>query len=119
MSKSQAHGIAGLLDRILTASNAQLPQPPGTRTSTSSCRPESVGSHPARRLPMNARRGRPLGKPSTPQAAKEKVTLRITATLIAVYRDWSWEAHSQLSQLVEQALADYHDRRRSQRRSAR
>ena len=45
---------------------------------------------------------------------KEKVTLRITSTLVASYRDWSWEARSQLSQLVERALADYHEQHRSQ-----
>ena len=36
---------------------------------------------------------------------KEKVTLRIPNDLIAEYRDWSWEARSQLSELVEQALS--------------
>jgi len=50
---------------------------------------------------------------------KEKVTLRITSTLVASYRDWSWEVRSQLSQLVERALAEYHQQHRSQQRASR
>lgn len=38
--------------------------------------------------------------------------MRIATDLIATYRDWSWEARSQLSHLVEQALTDYKARHR-------
>ena len=39
--------------------------------------------------------------------------MRIATDVIAAYRDWSWEARSQLSHLVEQALTDYEARHRS------
>ncbi len=38
-------------------------------------------------------------------------TLRIARDLIAEYRDWSWEARCQLSELVERALATYRELR--------
>ena len=38
--------------------------------------------------------------------------MRIATDLIATYREWSWEARSQLSHLVEQALTDYQARHR-------
>ncbi len=36
--------------------------------------------------------------------------MRVATELIASYREWSWEARSQLSDLVEQALRDYQER---------
>ena len=39
--------------------------------------------------------------------SKQKVTLRVPSELIDEYRDWSWEARCQLSELVEQALLTY------------
>jgi hypothetical protein len=32
--------------------------------------------------------------------------------LVASYRDWSWEARSQFSHLIEKALTDYYQRQR-------
>ena len=40
---------------------------------------------------------------------KEKVTVGISSTLIADYREWTWEARCQLRHLVERALADYRE----------
>jgi hypothetical protein len=59
-----------------------------------------------------SRRGRPLGKTTSPRLLKEKVTLRLSSPLVASYRDWSWEARSQFSHLVERALTDYYQRQR-------
>jgi uncharacterized protein (DUF4415 family) len=68
----------------------------------------SVSLHVAR---IAARRGRPPGKAAT-AGPKEKLTVRIAAEVVATYRDWSWQARSQLSQLLEQALKDYQERNR-------
>ena len=55
-----------------------------------------------------AKRGRP---PSSSRAAepveREKVTLRLRADLVALYRDWSWDERCQFSDLVDRAMADY------------
>ena len=59
---------------------------------------------------LGARRGRPPGPPSVPTEARQKITLRLPTDLIAAYRDWSWEARSQLSYLVERALVHYRNR---------
>ena len=42
---------------------------------------------------------------------KEKVTLRLSSELMAVYRDWSWDERCQLSDLVERALVQFSKRR--------
>jgi len=38
-------------------------------------------------------------------------TFHISRDLAAAYRDWSWEARCQLSELVEQALLTYRESR--------
>lgn len=105
MTKTDAHGIVGLLDHILSSTHASTL--PTTRTGypPSTSRLDSAAPQAAAAPTVAARRGRPPGKSSVPTRPKEKVTFRITSTLLASYRDWSWEARSQLSQLVERALA--------------
>ena len=117
LSAPDGHGIIGFLDQILTAGPSDtLPHSRiGGRPAAS--RPTPAAVQAAGTPAGTARRGRPPGKAPATATPKEKVTLRITSTLVASYRDWSWEARSQLSQLVEQALADYHDRQRRQPRS--
>ena len=75
------------------------------------CMAERAGTDSPNEPRVVARRGRPSGK-AVAAAPKEKVTVRIATDLIATYRDWSWEARSQLSHLVEQALTDYKARHR-------
>ena len=111
MSTPHVRGVTGLLDQILSSVE---------RTSADS---EDVCSSSAGRLGRTsstvcpgvprvvARRGRPLGR-TVAATAKEKVTVRIATDLIATYREWSWEARSQLSHLVEQALTDYQAKHR-------
>lgn len=119
MSKTDGHGIVGLLDYILSSTHAATL--PSTRTGY---RPSTSRSDPTAPLAadtptVTARRGRPPGKSSLPTKPKEKVTLRITSSLVASYRDWSWEARSQLSHLVERASSAYHAQHRSQQRADR
>ncbi|MCY2986508.1 MAG: hypothetical protein NTY19_01360 [Planctomycetota bacterium] len=118
MSKTDGRGIVGLLDQILSTGHAGSLAPSSTGSGPRMPRPEPGPIDSAGTPTATSRRGRPPGKAPSMATPKEKVTLRITSTLVASYRDWSWEARSQLSQLVERALADYHDRQRLQRRSA-
>jgi len=117
MSKTDGHGIVGLFDHILSTAHADRFPSSRTGPGPGASRPGPAAIDAAGTPTATARRGRPPGKAPSMVTAKEKVTLRITSTLVASYRDWSWEARSQLSQLVEQALADYHDRQRGQRQS--
>ncbi len=59
-----------------------------------------------------ARLGRPPGSRLRKRVPKQKVTLRVPTDLINGYRDWSWEARCQLSELVGQALVAHHDSHR-------
>jgi len=106
-------GISGVLEELIS------PAPPTAESSRSIQLPierpeaESAGTaQPALRRPCRARLSRPPGKATRHRDPKEKVTLRIPSNLIAEYRDWSWEARCQLSELVERALATYRDSRR-------
>ena len=114
MSRADAHGIVVVLDQILSAGQAATLPP--TRADS---RPGTHRSAPdaARKPTAATRRGRPPGKAPVTARPKEKVTLRITSTLVASYRDWSWEARSQLSELVERALADYYQQHCAQQRA--
>ncbi len=114
MSK-QTGGILGVLDGILSQEKPQ-PRPlpvsataiPQFPSATSQAADNPDPAHPA-----GSRRGRPLGKAGSPGVPKEKVTLWLPSPLVASYRDWSWEARSQFSHLIEKALTDYYQRQRS------
>jgi len=108
-----ATGISNVLDGILSpgaragiapATPAPTQQPAIAKPAANDCkRAGHIGS----------RRGRPLGKTAEPRQPKEKVTVWLSSDLVASYRDWSWEARSQFSHLVERALTDYHQRQRT------
>ena len=103
MTTPHIRGVTGLLDQILSTAE---PKPADFEFNDSSTARlhGRTGSNDCRNVPrVVARRGRPSGKAAA-ATCKEKVTVRITTDLIAAYRDWSWEARSQLSHLVEQAL---------------
>ena len=109
MSKPQGRGITGLLDQILSTSRPE----PGNPLEHGPL-PVHLQDHPGSSVPLHvpgvvARRGRPPGKAAV-ATPREKLTVRIATELIATYRDWSWQARSQLSHLVEQALKDYRER---------
>jgi hypothetical protein len=106
MNTPKIRGITGLLDEILS---------PAGQTAAGIGQAHQLTNNPpigqsavasARQLPITVRRGRPPGKANA-ALPKEKVTVWITASLIADYREWTWEARCQLSNLVERALADY------------
>jgi hypothetical protein len=110
MTAPQVRGITGLLDGILSPARPVGPncqkarQPKNTLLASQSPLP----SDPP--LPVPVRRGRPPGK-ATATSPKEKVTVWISSSLIAEYRDWTWEARCQLSHLVERALAHHRESR--------
>ncbi len=107
-------GISGVLGELISSAPTSEESPPHKQSSAASREPEPAGSpEPTPPRPWHARLGRPPSKTTRHTNPKEKVTLRISSDLIAEYRDWSWEARCQLSELVERALDDY---RRSRRR---
>lgn len=67
---------------------------------------------PTTPVQRRARLGRPPDNRLRTTVLKQKVTLRVPSDLIDQYRDWSWEARCQLSELVEQALLIYLKTRR-------
>jgi len=113
MASKTISGISGVLGELIS------PSPPPTRSPEPSQltieRQKATSSSVAQPTPSGprcARLGRPPGKTARHRGPKEKVTLRIPSNLIAEYRDWSWEARCQLSELVERALAAYGESRR-------
>ena len=113
MASKTISGISGVLEELIS------PAPPPTESSQFSQLPigrqeaKSAGTaQPTPPRPRRARLGRPPGKTTRHRGPKAKVTLRIPSNLIAEYRDWSWEARCQLSELVERALAAYGESRR-------
>ena len=114
MSK-QAGGILGVLDGILSQETQQPRPVPASATAIPQFPPATsqAADNPDPARPAGSRRGRPLGKAASPGVPKEKVTLWLHSPLVASYRDWSWEARSQFSHLIEKALTDYYQRQRS------
>ena len=103
-------GIGGILDGILTTAISS-PSKVASNPTIKSPKPDAPhANEPEEAKKIGARRGRPLGKERESKEPKEKVTVWLNAKLIAQYRDWSWEARSQLSTLVEDALEDYRKR---------
>lgn len=110
----RANGIAGLLDGILSGVNQSL-TPTGMPPSAAAPFPTAADrpvDNPDPPRQTGSRRGRPLGKSTSPTPPKEKVTLLLSSSLAELYRDWSWEARCQFSHLVERALVDYSRRER-------
>ena len=112
MTRQRLSGIDGILDSLLSAG-----PPPFSRNADE--KPESTthgstldGSDSVLTREKGARRGRPPGPRPRDPTQKEKVTFRISCDLIAEYRDWSWEARCQLSELVERALDSFRHLRR-------
>jgi len=109
MAKKPVSGISGVLGELISPVPTCAESPPEKRPPTASREPQPAASPkaPTPPRPQRARLGRPPGNTTRQTGPKEKVTLRITSDLIAEYRDWSWEARCQISELVEKALAAY------------
>ncbi len=88
-------GIEGVLQSLLAPPRVQ---------------PSHIEDQSKHENPHGARLGRPPRKSSDARSTKEKVTLRIPGSLIAEYRDRSWEARCSLSGLVEKAMVEYRHR---------
>jgi len=116
MAKKQVSGISGVLEELVSPEPAANESGPKKQPSAESRKPNPARTPdpPPASRPCRARLGRPPGSNARHTRPKEKVTLRIPSDLISEYRDWSWEARCQLSDLVEQALSSY---RKSRRRS--
>jgi hypothetical protein len=103
-------GISGVLGDLISptptpaaSSGLEQPQPSGRKAGLpGNPSPPTAPPHGCARL------GRPPGSGRQTTVPKQKVTLRVPSDLIDEYRDWSWEARCQLSELVGQALITYH-----------
>jgi len=91
MVKKEMQGVNGVLQELISEE-----------------RMEATNQHGR----IKARAGRPLSARSH-SLKREKVTFTIRPDLIDSYRDWSWDARTSVSSLVEAALADF---RRSRKR---
>jgi uncharacterized protein (DUF4415 family) len=114
MTGKRLEGIDGVLGNLISASSQAPDRCPNVahqddrplKAAFNARQPKHENPH------QGARLGRPPGRPGNTRSTKEKVTLRIPSDLIAEYRDWSWEARCQLSELAERALDDYRQSRR-------
>jgi len=113
MASKTISGISGILGDLISPapSPTESPQPSQLAIERLDAK-SSDAERPTPPRPRRARLGRPLGKTTRHRGPKEKVTLRIPSNLIAEYRDWTWEAGCQLSELVERALINYGELRR-------
>lgn len=109
MAEKEVSGISGVLGELVSPESK--PDESTAKKGPSAAAPKgnsaATSVPPAPRKSSRARLGRPPGNTARPAGPKEKVTLRIPSDLIAEYRDWSWEARCQLSELVEKALLTY------------
>jgi uncharacterized protein (DUF4415 family) len=127
MAAKQLKGVGGVLGGLLSpepsthaplepaivAAQAIAVEPENTEQAAPP-EPKAKLRHSAH--PKNyARRGRPPGKKAGDGEGKEKVTLRLGKELMDEYRDWSWDEHCQLGELVERALIQYRSRRPRQK----
>ena len=108
MAGKTISGISGVLGELISPAPLPTESPQSSQLAIERQEAKSAGTaQPTPPRPRRARLGRPPGKTTRRRGPKEKVTLRIPSNLIAEYRDWSWEARCQLSELVERALAAY------------
>jgi hypothetical protein len=109
MAPKTVGGICGVLGGLISSvsmpgasSEIEQPQPIGRKAGLYGT-PNPLTAPPRR----YARLGRPPDSGRQATVPKQKVTLRLPSGLIDEYRDWSWEAKCQLSELVGQALISY------------
>ena len=98
MTGKRLQGIDGVLGNLISAPSRKTDRCP------------NVVRQPKHENSQGARLGRPLGKSGDARSTKEKATLWIPSSLIAEYRDRSWEVRCSLSGLVERAMIEYRRR---------
>jgi len=108
MTRQPRQGIHGVLDGLLSRATPDPRIESEPMQHLRACDARDSGPLPT---VTGARRGRPPGLQRPTVVPKEKVTFRISRDLIAAYRDWSWEARCQISELVERALAHFRQSR--------
>ena len=111
MTGKRLQGIDGVLGNLISAPSQETDRYPNV--SQEGNRPLKAAfatGQPKHENPQGARLGRPPGKSGDSRSTKEKATLRISSSLIAEYRDRSWEARCSLSGLVERAMIEYRQR---------
>lgn|GEM_PF-5750116 len=99
-------GVNGVLRRLLTDPTGTESHEAAKPLKDHTPQPSQPTKCPTHRPATKARVGRP------PEFAfrggdRQKVTFRIRPDLIDCYRDWSWDARTSLSHLVEAALDEY------------
>jgi len=109
MAKHPVSGISGVLGGLISSSPSAAKESGRLSETAQGASGELKTRDQASPAPrrMATRLGRPPGRSRTEAIRREKVTLRIDATLIDDYRDWSWTKRCQLGELVEQALCNY------------
>lgn len=113
MIGKRLQGIDGVLGNLTSApSQATARRPNVAQEDRRSSKAMLAARQPNHEAPQGARLGRPLGKSGDARSRKEKATLRISSSLIAEYRERSWEARCSLSGLVERAMIEYRQRLR-------
>jgi uncharacterized protein (DUF4415 family) len=131
VAAKQLKGVGGVLGGLLSPEPAAtvMPEPPAkpaaaapaTEAADPAATEQPITSEPkAKPRPpaqpkIQSRRGRPPGRRAGEAPEKEKVTLRLSKELMDEYRDWSWDEHCQLGELVERALSHYRGRRTRQK----
>ena len=109
MTKNPVSGISGVLSGLIStapASSVPAGAVPAPLASAGPMPESKEVANPAAPRKF-ARRGRPPGRATASAKRREKVTLRIDASLVDDYRDWSWAQRCQLGELVERALSSY------------
>ena len=111
MARKPISGVSGVLGELISQPRPEPSAPTAPRTiRLKTPRIAAAKEKPPASTKSRARLGRPPGRQSTAMTPKEKITVRIDARLVALYRDWSWERRCQLGELVERALRDYRRR---------
>lgn len=112
-------GVKGVLGELLSnepeaAATRQAPKQvnrPARKEQPAS--PQTVEEHEGSKPEperLSSRRGRPLGRKPGTMPLKQKTSVWLSASLIARYREWSWEDRCNLGELIERALVEYRRR---------
>ena len=111
MARKPISGVSGVLGELISEPQVEPSASPALRTIRPGVpRIAAAKEKPPESTKSRARLGRPPGRQAEATTPKEKITVRIDARLVALYRDWSWERRCQLGELVERALRDYRKR---------
>lgn len=123
MATKRISGVDTVIDAMLegppAARSTPAPEPAADAAvppkNQDETKPPSVPAKPSEETKMTApraRRGRPLGSKSGEGPLRIKANLFISQEIMTEYDEWSWEERCTRGQLIEQAMFDYHRRKR-------